>query len=120
MAEIVKTVRIETGNGERSVKSLKKEISDLRDALLNVENGSEEWINISKELTKAQEDLNNVLKAGKQAVDADATSIAGMEARYKSLYQTYRLLTAEQRKSAEGMSMQKELAELSANASRVL
>ena len=115
MAEIVKTVRIETGNGERSVKSLKKEISDLRDALLNVENGSEEWINISKELTKAQEDLNNVLKAGKQAVDADATSIAGMEARYKSLYQTYRLLTAEQRKSAEGMSMQKELAELSAN-----
>lgn len=115
MAEIVKTVRIETGNGERSVKSLKKEINDLRDALLNVENGSEEWISISKELTKAQEDLNNVLKAGKQAVDADATSIAGMEARYKSLYQTYRLLSSEQRKSAEGMSMQKELSELSKN-----
>ena len=119
MSEIVKTVRIETGNGERSVKSLKKEISDLRDALLNVENGSEEWINISKELTKAQEDLNNVLKAGKQAIDADATSIAGMESRYKSLYQTFRLLTAEQRKSAEGMSMQKELAELSKNLNSV-
>ena len=115
MAEIVKTVRIETGNGERSVKSLKKEISDLRDALLNVEKGSEEWINISRELTEAQEDLNNVLKAGKQTIDADSTSIAGMEARYKSLYQTFRLLSAEQRKSAEGISMQKELSQLSEN-----
>lgn len=115
MAEIVKTVRIETGNGERSVKSLKKEISDLRDALLNVEKGSEDWINISRELTEAQEDLNNVLKAGKQTIDADSTSIAGMEARYKSLYQTFRLLSAEQRKSAEGISMQKELSQLSEN-----
>ena len=115
MAEIVKTVRIETGGGERSVKSLKKEIQELRDALLNVDKGGEEWISISKELTKAQEDLNSVMKAGKEAIDADATSIAGMEARYKSLYATYRLLSEEQRKTAEGISMQKELAELSKN-----
>ena len=115
MAEIVKTVRIETGGGERSVKSLKKEIQELRDALLNVDKGGEEWIAISKQLTKAQEDLNSVMKAGKEAIDADATSIAGMEARYKSLYATYRLLSEEQRKTAEGISMQKELAELSKN-----
>lgn len=115
MAEIVKTVRIETGGGERSVKSLKKEIQELRDALLNVDKGGEEWIEISKQLTKAQEDLNSVMKAGKEVIDADATSIAGMEARYKSLYATYRLLSEEQRKTAEGISMQKELAELSKN-----
>ena len=115
MAEIVKTVRIETGGGERSVKSLKKEIQELRDALLNVDKGGEEWIEISKQLTKAQEDLNSVMKAGKEAIDADATSIAGMEARYKSLYATYRLLSEEQRKTAEGISMQKEFAELSKN-----
>ena len=115
MAEIVKTVRIETGGGERSVKSLKKEIQELRDALLNVDKGGEEWISISKELTKAQEDLNSVMKAGKEAADADATSIAGMEARYKSLYATYRLLSEEQRKTAEGISMQKELKSLSDN-----
>lgn len=119
MAEIVKTVRIETGNGERSVKSLKKEISDLRDALLNVEQGSEEWINISRELTDAQEDLNSVLKAGKETIDAESSSIAGMEQRYKALYQTYRLLSSEQRKTAEGMNMQKELSELSANLNKV-
>lgn len=115
MAEIVKTVRIETGGGERSVKSLKKEIQELRDALLNVDKGGEEWIEISKQLTKAQEDLNSVMKAGKEVIDADATSIAGMEARYKSLYATYRLLSEEQRKTSEGMSMQKELKQLSDN-----
>lgn len=119
MAEIVKTVRIETGNGERSVKSLKKEISDLRDALLNMDKGGEEWVNTAKQLTEAQEELNTVMKAGKQAVDADAESIAGMEARYKSLYATYRLLSQEQRKSAEGISMQKELSELSKNLNSV-
>lgn len=115
MAEIVKTVKIETGNGERTVKSLKKEISDLRDALLNMDKGGEEWKKTATELTKAQEDLNSVMKAGKEAADADASSIAGMEARYKSLYQTYRLLSAEQRKTKEGISMQKELANLSKN-----
>ena len=119
MAEIVKTVKIETGNGERTVKSLKKEISDLRDALLNMDKGGEEWKKTAEELTKAQEDLNSVMKAGKQVIDADTSSIAGMEARYKSLYQTYRLLSAEQRKTAEGMSMQKELAELSKNLNTV-
>lgn len=119
MAEIVKTVRIETGNGERSVKSLKKEISDLRDALLNMDQGGEEWVKTANELTRAQEELNTVMKAGKQAVDADASSIAGMEARYKSLYTTYRLLSDEQRKSAKGLSMQKELAELSKNLNTV-
>lgn len=119
MAEIVKTVRIEASNGERTVKSLRKEISDLRDALLNMDKGGAEWKKTADELTKAQEELNTVMKAGKQAVDADATSIAGMEARYKSLYQTFRLLTQEQRKSAEGISMQKELAELSKNLNTV-
>lgn len=115
MAEIVKTVRIETGGGERTVKSLRKEISDLRDALLNMDKGGEDWVKTAQELTKAQEELNSVMKAGKQEMDADASSISGMEARYKSLYQTYRLLSQEQRKSAEGISMQKELAELSKN-----
>lgn len=115
MAEIVKTVRIETGNGERSVKSLKQEINDLKDALLNVEKGGEEWKKIAEQLTQAQEDLNSVMRAGKDAAEAEGSSIAGMEARYKSLYQTYRLLSQEQRNSAKGMSMQKELAELSKN-----
>ena len=119
MAEIVKTVRIETGNGERSVKSLKQEINDLRDALLNMDKGGEEWKKTADELTRAQEELNTVMKAGKQAADADASSIAGMEARYKSLYQTFRLLSQEQRNSAKGMSMQKELAELSNNLNSV-
>ena len=119
MAEIVKTVRIETGNGERSVKSLKQEINDLRDALLNMDKGGEEWKKTADELTRAQEELNTVMKAGKQAADADASSIAGMEARYKSLYQTFRLLSQEQRNSAKGMSMQKELAVLSNNLNSV-
>lgn len=119
MAEIVKTVRIETGNGERTVKSLKQEINDLRDALLNMDKEGEEWKKTADELTKAQEELNTVMKAGKQTMDADASSIAGMEARYKSLYQTYRLLSQEQRKTAEGISMQKELSELSKNLNNV-
>lgn len=112
--EIKKVINIETGTGERSVKSLKKEISDLKDALLNVEKGSQEWEEITKKLVQAQADLKAVTDAGKTSIDAATDSIVGMEREYKSLYDTYKLLTEEQRNSDFGKNMAASLEQLSA------
>lgn len=114
MAEVIeKVINIHTGDGERSVKSLKKEISDLRDSLLNVEQGSQDWEDITKRLIKDQEDLAAVTKVSTKENNAAADSIAGMEKQYSSMYKAYRLLTEEQRNSPFGKNMASELETLS-------
>lgn len=113
MDEIKKVLTIQTSEGERSVKSLRKEISDYRDALLNVEKDSKDWQDITKKLVKAQEDLTSVTKVNKQTVDAAKDSIVGMEREYKALYDTYKLLSEEQRKSQFGKEMATQLETLS-------
>lgn len=112
MEEIKKVITIQTGEGERSVKSLRKEISDLKDALLNVEKGSEDWEKITKKLIDAQDDLNSVTKINKENMDAAKDSIVGMEKEYKNLYNTYKLLSEEQRNSDLGKQMGASLDEL--------
>lgn len=111
--EIKKVLTIQTSEGERSVKSLRKEISDYRDALLNVEKDSKDWEDITKKLVKAQEDLTSVTKVNKQTVDAAKDSIVGMEREYKALYDTYKLLSEEQRKTKFGKEMASQLDALS-------
>lgn len=111
--EIVKLIKIETSDGERSVKSLKKEMADLRDALLNVEKGGEEWQKIVQQLVKDEKDYNDVTKATKTTIDAAADSIVGMEKEYKSLYNAYRLLTEAERNTPFGKDMAEQLTTLS-------
>lgn len=111
--EIKKVLTIQTSEGERSVKSLRKEISDYRDALLNVEKGSKDWEDIIKKLIKAQEDLTSVTKIQKDTVDVAKDSIVGMEREYKNLYNTYKLLNEEQRNSDFGKNMAAQLETLS-------
>lgn len=109
--EIVKTLSIKV-SGEDSVKSIKQRIKDLQDALLNVEKGSEDWKKITEQLVDDQSRLNDVLKAGKTQMDVAADSIVGMERQYKALYDTYKLLTEEQRNSDFGKEMAKSLSDL--------
>ena len=52
--EVVKILRVETQGSERTVKSLKEEISSLKDALLNLEKGSTEYDEVVNQLKKNQ------------------------------------------------------------------
>ena len=62
--EIVKVIKIETEGGEQTVKGLKDEIVSLRDALLNCEQGSEQYKEILSQLIDDQQKLTTVMKAG--------------------------------------------------------
>lgn len=101
------------GKSINSVKELKEEIKRLQDALVQTDSDSEEWQSTTEKLVSAQKLLTDVTKAGKQAVEANATSIAGLEKEYKSLYNAYRLLSEEERNSPFGKEMANSLNDLS-------
>lgn len=96
-----------------TVKELRNEISALKDSLVTAQEGTQAWTDTVQKLQAAQEKLNSVNNATKQSVDAAADSIVGMERQYKSLYDTYKLLSEEQRESDFGKQMGEQLEELS-------
>lgn len=96
-----------------SVKELKGAINDLQNSLIGVDAASEEFRETSEKLAAAQAEYDKVTKAGKQDTDAAADSIRGMEREYKTLYDTYKKLSEEQRNSDFGKNMAKSLEELS-------
>lgn len=102
------------GRQINSVKELKSAISDLQNSLIGVDTASEEFKTTSEKLSAAQAELNKVTTAGKQDMDAASDSIRGMEKEYKTLYDTYKKLSEEQRNSDFGKNMAKSLEELSA------
>ena len=92
--EIVKILRVQTEGSERTVKGLKDEISALKDALLNVEQGTEQYDDIVKQLRQDQEDLTRVMNAGKKDVEA-------LEGSYNYLVNTMRDLKKEWRATTD-------------------
>lgn len=101
------------GQNISTVKELREEIKRLQDSLVGVDKSSDEWEETSKKLYTAQSALKDVMNAGKQAIEAQSDSIVGMQKEYKSLYDTYKLLTEEQRNSPMGKEMGKQLSDLS-------
>lgn len=95
-----------------TVKELRDEIKRLKDSLVTAKEGSQEWTDTVKELTAAQEKLTTINNAHKQSVDAAKDSIVGMEREYKALYDTYKLLSEEQRNSDFGKNMADQLSTL--------
>lgn len=112
MADVKKIIEVEV-HGEETVKDLKQNISDLRDALVNCDKDSESWKQVTEELIEKQQKLSDVMNAGKQKTEAATTSIVGMEKAYRDLYKTYSLLSEEQRNSDFGKQMGKNLSDLS-------
>lgn len=94
--EVVKILRVETQGSERTVKGLKDEIKSLRDAILNVEQGSEEYDSIVKQLRKDQEDLSNAMSAGKAEIE-------GLEGSYNYLVRTMKDLKTEWRSTTNAV-----------------
>ena len=74
MAEVFESViKIETGESEQSVKGLKQEINDLRDHILNLERGTQEYDDAVQQLQSDQRKLNEVMSLTKR----DATALDG-------------------------------------------
>lgn len=68
-----------------SLKEYKKSIDDLRASLLNLEKGSEDYNKTVDEIAEKQGKLNEVMNAGKTAVDAEANSLAGLRAKLSEM-----------------------------------
>lgn len=78
--EIVKVLKVETKGSEVSVKTLRQEISALRDVLLNTEQGSEEY-NAAVQQIKANQDMLS------QAMNATKTEAEALDGSYNALTQ---------------------------------
>ena len=101
------------GRQINSVKELKSAIKELQDSLVGVDAESEEFKTTTQQLAAAQAELNKVTRAGKDENIAAKDSIAGMEKEYRNLYNTYKMLSEEQRNSDFGKNMASSLETLS-------
>lgn len=81
-------LKVETGESQKTVKSLKQDISDLKDAILNLEQGTDEYNAAVQELQAAQRDLNRVQSLTKE------TAVA-LEGSYDALTHQMSLLKKE-------------------------
>lgn len=68
--EIKKVITVDLGNTATSLKEYKNHIDELRGSLLQLDESSEEYKEIAKEIKVEQDKLNEVMKAGKYDVDA--------------------------------------------------
>lgn len=71
--EIKKTISIKV-NGEKTVKDLKNDINALRDALVNLDAGTEDYEKTVNELIQKQSKLSEVMNAGKATITGAAGS----------------------------------------------
>lgn len=82
---VKKSIQIDAGNTVRTVKSLKQEIADLRDELLNLEQGTEEYDDVQKQLQDDVEDLNTVMSAHKDQAEVLEGSYQDLQNQLKEL-----------------------------------
>ena len=68
--EFVSVIKIETGDSEQTVKGLKQQISDLRDEILNLEKGTEQYDNAVDALQDSQRKLDEVMSLTKKTATA--------------------------------------------------
>lgn len=92
--EIKKVIQIDTGNSITSLKEYKQHIDELRGSLLELDKDSEEYAAIAEEIRKEQDNLNSVMKVGKDYADAEAGS-------YNQLVQTMSELKKQWRATAD-------------------
>lgn len=82
---VKKSIQIDASDTLRTVKSLKQEIADLRDELLNLEQGTEEYDEVQRKLTDDVNDLNEVMGAHKEKAEALEGSYNDLQNQLKEL-----------------------------------
>ena len=100
--DVVTVLKIETGESENTIKSIKKEISDLKKALESAEIGSEEFAKASRDLATAQANLKTILADGKKANDALEGSYNHMVATMAELKKQWRATADEAKRNEIG------------------
>ena len=98
--EIKKVISVDLGNTATSLKDYKKHIDELRGSLLQLDEASEEYKSISKEIKTEQDKLNEVMKAGKYDTDAAAGSYNNLTATMAELKKQWKA-TADEAERAE-------------------
>ena len=92
---IEKIIKIESAGSEQTVKGLKNEINSLRDALLNVEKGGDEYKKILEQLINDQKRLADVMSAGKNEASAATGSYNALKNEMSALKKVWAEVTDE-------------------------
>lgn len=106
--ETVRIIKIETEGSERTVKDLRNEIKSLRDDLVNVDKGTEQYDEIVKKLISDEQKLTDVMRAGKNEVSAATGSYNALQNELTSLRKVWKEVTDESQRQEIG----KRIAEL--------
>lgn len=104
--EVVTVLKVETGNSENTIKSIKKEITDLKKALEGAEIGSEAFEKASKDLADAQQRLKSVMDSTKQTVSAAEGSYDALVATMAKLKKEWRSTADEAKRNEIGKQIE--------------
>lgn len=103
MAEEIKPIiKVDTGDSQKTVKSLKKEISDLKDQILNLTKGTKEYDEAVEQLQQAQRELNEVQALTKKTATALDGSYDALTHRMALLKKEWRATADEARRAELG------------------
>lgn len=103
---IKKLIEIEIkGDGEKSVKGLKKEIADLKDVILNLDKGTEEYDRAVERLVKDQRELNEVQALTKKTATALDGSYDALVHKMSLLKKEWRATNDEARRNELGQEI---------------
>lgn len=102
---VKKAIQIDAGDTVRTVRSLKQEISDLRDQLLNLEKGTEEYNEVQKQLQDDVEDLNTVMGAHKEKAEALEGSYNDLQNQLKELKAAWKATNDEAERDVLGQKI---------------
>ena len=104
--EVVTVLKVETGNSENTIKSIKKEITDLKKALEGAEIGSESFEKASKDLADAQQRLKSVMDSTKKTVSAAEGSYDALVATMAKLKKEWRSTADEAKRNEIGKQIE--------------
>lgn len=99
---VKKSIQIDAGDTLRTVRSLKQEISDLRDQLLNLEQGTEEYDEAQRQLQTDVQDLTEVMGAHKQEADVLEGSYQDLQNQLKELKSAWKATNDEAERDVIG------------------
>lgn len=104
--DVVTVLKIETGQSENTIKSIKKEISDLKKVLEGAEIGSEAFEKASRDLAAAQQQLKTVMDSTKKTVSAAEGSYDALVATMAQLKKEWRATSDEAKRNEIGKQIE--------------
>lgn len=116
--EAVTSLRVETGESEKTIKQLRDEIKGLKKSLEEATIGSDAFEQASKELAQAQNELKSVLDSTKQSVQDAEGSYNALSKQMSELKKEWKATNDEAKRNLLGEQIDKinnELKELDAS-----